>query len=283
MKKRFAVFVILTMIITITACGNRNDSEASQQNRLSAPADDASDSSGEISGSKDEQESESSSRNDDTQNPGGLEELAETDGSEQDSSNQANSEQSSPAQGSNILVAYFSRVGNTNWENGVDAVTSASLNVEDGAYVGNAEYLAKMAADATGGDLFLIQTVQTYPSDYRETTDAAAVEQDDNTRPELASHVENMDQYDTVVLVYPNWWGTLPMPLYTFLEEYDFSGKTILPLCTHEGSRMGSSERAIAEICPDAILLTGLAVRGSDASSAQSDVETWINNSGILE
>lgn len=282
MKKRFAVFVILTMIITITACGNRNDSEASQQNRLSAPADDVSDSSGEISGLQDEQESESSSRNDDTQNPGGLEELAETDGSEQDSSNQANSEQSSPAQGSNILVAYFSRVGNTNWENGVDAVTSASLNVEDGAYVGNAEYLAKMAADATGGDLFLIQTVQTYPSDYRETTDAAAVEQDDNARPELASHVENMDQYDTVVLVYPNWWGTLPMPLYTFLEEYDFSGKTILPLCTHEGSRMGSSERAIAELCPDAILLDGLAVRGSGASSAQNEVVEWINASGIF-
>ena len=282
MKKRFAVFVILTMIITITACGNRNDSEASQQNRLSAPADDVSDSSGEISGSQDEQESESSSRNDDTQNPGGLEELAETDGSEQDSSNQANSEQSSPAQGSNILVAYFSRVGNTNWENGVDAVTSASLNVEDGAYVGNAEYLAKMAADATGGDLFLIQTVQTYPSDYRETTDAAAVEQDDNARPELVSHVENMDQYDTVVLVYPNWWGTLPMPLYTFLEEYDFSGKTILPLCTHEGSRMGSSERAITELCPDAILLDGLAVRGSGASSAQNEVVEWINASGIF-
>lgn len=77
---------------------------------------------------------------------------------------------------------------------------------------------------------------------------------------------------------YPNWWGTLPQPLVAFLEEYDFSGKTILPLCTHEGSRLGSSESAIAELCPDAVLLEGLAVRGSNAAGAQSEVEEWINS-----
>ena len=185
-------------------------------------------------------------------------------------------------QGSNILVAYFSRVGNTVWEDGVDAVTSASLNVVNGEFAGNAQLLAQMAQTVTGGDLFLIQTVDTYPSDYRETTDAASVEQRNNARPALASHVGNMDQYDIIVLIYPNWWGTLPQALYTFLEEYDFSGKTILPLCTHEGSRMGSSERAIAGLCPDAALLDGLSVRGVSAASAQSDVETWIGNSGIL-
>ena len=183
---------------------------------------------------------------------------------------------------SNILVAYFSRVGNTVWEDGVDAVTSASLNVVDGEFAGNAQLLAQMAQEVTGGDLFLIQTVDTYPSDYRETTNVASVEQRENARPELSSHVDNMEQYDIIVLIYPNWWGTLPQPLYTFLEEYDFSGKTILPLCTHEGSRMGSSERAIAGICPDATLLDGLAVRGASAASAQSDVEAWINDSGIL-
>lgn len=82
---------------------------------------------------------------------------------------------------------------------------------------------------------------------------------------------------------YPNWWGTLPQPLFTFLEEYDFSGKTILPLCTHAGSRMGSSERDIASLCPNANLLEGLAVSGSSAASAQPDVESWITNSGILK
>lgn len=140
-----------------------------------------------------------------------------------------------------------------------------------------------MAQEATGGDLFLIQCEDTYPSDYRETTDVAADEQKDNARPALASHVENMDSYDTIVLIYPNWWGDLPMPLYSFLEEYNFSGKTILPLCTHEGSRMGGSEKTIASLCPDATLLNGFAVRGRDAASAQNDVETWINQSGILE
>ena len=186
-------------------------------------------------------------------------------------------------EGSNILVAYFSRSGNTVWEDGVDAVTSASINVmADGAFAGNAELLAGMAQQVTGGDLFLIQTVDTYPSGYRDTTDQAKVEQNNNARPALASHAESMDQYDTIVLIYPNWWGTLPQPLYTFLEEYDFSGKTILPLCTHEGSRMGSSERAIADLCPNATLLDGLAVRGGNAAGAQSDVETWINNSGVL-
>ena len=184
--------------------------------------------------------------------------------------------------GSNILVAYFSRVGNTEWEDGVDAITSASLNAGNGEFAGNAQLLAQMAQQATEGDLFLIQTVESYPSAYRETTDAALEEQKNNARPKLASHVENMDTYDTIILVYPNWWGTLPMPLFTFLEEYDFSGKTILPLCTHEGSRMGSSERDISRLCPDATLFEGLSVRGSSAASAQGDVEAWINASGII-
>ena len=94
---------------------------------------------------------------------------------------------------------------------------------------------------------------------------------------------ENMDAYDTIVLIYPNWWGTLPQPVFPFLEEYDFSGKTILPLCTHEGSRLGRSESDIAFICPDARPLDGLSVKGSDAGSAQAEVEEWIIGSGILE
>ena len=226
---------------------------------------------------------------------------ADTNGTPQSSSTTSSTSPSSPENGSDssdsqggdetagdntqngkILVAYFSRVGNTVWEDGVDAVSSASLNVQNGEFYGNAQLLAQMAQQVTGGDLFLIQTVETYPSAYRDTTDQASVEQSNNARPALASHVENMEQYDTIVLIYPNWWGTLPMPLYTFLEEYDFSGKTILPLCTHEGSRMGSSVSAIAQLCPGATLLDGLDIRGSSAPSAQSEVEAWINNSGIL-
>lgn len=184
---------------------------------------------------------------------------------------------------SNILIAYFSRVGNINFDENIDAVTSASINMDGSNVSGNAQLLAEMAQKVTGGDLFFIETVEKYPADYRGTTDQAKTEQNDDVRPELSSHVENMDAYDTVILIYPNWWGTLPPPVFTFLEEYDFSGKTILPLCTHEGSRLGRSESDIASICSDAQLLNGLSVKGSDAGSAQTEVEEWINSSGILE
>lgn len=269
MKRYCVVFIIAVMGLIVTACGNRNNNTVVLHNPSSISD------SGVINLSVENEKSQ------DENNFTDLSEISVPQNEGSDSENSVDSDDA--GQNSNILVAYFSRVGNTEWEDGVDAVTSASLNVENGEYVGNAEYLAYMAAEVTGGDLFLIRTEESYPSDYRETTNAASTEQADNARPALASHVENMDQYNTVVLIYPNWWGTLPMPLYTFLEEYDFTGKNILPLCTHEGSRMGSSESAIAKICPDAIILEGLAIRGSAASSAQSDVERWISDSGILD
>lgn len=271
MKRFCVVFILTAMGLAVTACGSADSGNATtiSENPSLSSVTETVDSSAENEDSQDEEYAANLSEISDSHNEGSDAEYS-VDGGDS-------------VQNGNILVAYFSRVGNTEWEDGVDAVTSASLNVENGEYVGNAEYLAHMAAEVTGGDLFLIRTEESYPSDYRETTNAASAEQADNARPALASHVENMDQYNTVVLIYPNWWGTLPMPLYTFLEEYDFAGKTILPLCTHEGSRMGSSESAIAKICPDAIILKGLAVRGSGASSAQSDVETWISDSGILD
>ena len=248
MKKFIAILLALLMLLSLSACGSKSseDTPAGSQPPVSAQ---------EPASSPAEEEN-------DVENP---------------------SSEDDAEYGSSILVAYFSRSGNTVWEDGVDAVTSASINVmQDGQFAGNAELLAGMARQVTNGDLFLIQTADTYPSGYRDTTDLAKVEQNNGVRPALASHVENMDQYDTIVLVYPNWWGNLPQALYTFLEEYEFSGKTILPLCTHEGSRMGSTERTIASLCPDATLMDGLAVRGGSAAGAQSEVETWINNSGIL-
>lgn len=244
------------MTISLAACGGESGENTPSEDQSPVSAQEQ---------TNDPAEAETG--NDAPQSGGNAETPSAEDGSEQ---------------GGKILVAYFSRVGNTVWEDGVDVVTSASLNVVDGEFAGNAQLLAQMAQAATSGDLFLIQTEDTYPSDYRETTNVASDEQGDNARPVLASHVDNMEQYDTIVLVYPNWWGDLPQPLYTFLEEYDFSGKTILPLCTHEGSRMGKSERSIAGLCPDAALLDGLAVLGGSTASAQSDVEAWINNSGIL-
>lgn len=119
-----------------------------------------------------------------------------------------------------------------------------------------------------------------YPAGYDETTDVALKEQHANARPKLSTHVDRMEDYDTIFLGYPNWWGTIPMAVCAFLEEYKLSGKTIVPFCTHEGSRLGSSERDIAKLCPGARLLGGLAIRGSSVERARKDVNDWLAGLG---
>lgn len=168
---------------------------------------------------------------------------------------------------SKILIAYYSRKGQ-NYLNG-SIVTLP---------VGNTEVAAKMAQEITGGNIFEICTVKSYPIDYTETTEVATVEKRNNARPELSSRVNNMDQYDTVILGYPNWWGTFPMAVFTFLEEYDFSGKTILPFSTHEGSGLGSSERDIRKLCPGATVLPGLAIRSGSVGRADQLVANWLKS-----
>ena len=107
--------------------------------------------------------------------------------------------------------------------------------------VGNTEVVAKIIQEMTAGDLFRIEPVHAYPGDYTETTEVAKQEMRTNARPKLTGHMESMAPYGVVFLGYPIWWGTMPMPVFTFLEEYDLSGKTIAPFCTHEGSGLGRS------------------------------------------
>ncbi len=263
-KRVFAVMLSLVLLIGATACGNNSRQSENGQDTIG----------------KTEGNSKEDSTVDLASEPVAEEAGTEAHENTEDGVGTAGAEEETE---SNILIAYFSRVGNMDFDENIDAVTSASVNMNGSNVSGNAQLLAEMAQGVTGGDLFFIETVEKYPAEYRGTTDQAKTEQNDDARPELSSHVENMDAYDTIVLIYPNWWGTLPQPVFTFLEEYDFSGKTILPLCTHEGSRMGRSESDIASLCPDAQLLDGLSVRGSDAGSAQTEVEEWISNSGILE
>ena len=177
--------------------------------------------------------------------------------------------------GGNVLIAYFSWAANAE-NSDVDAVTSASI-VNDNYHIA-----ADFVEQATNGDLFEIKTSESYPVDYSKTVDIASEEKAQNARPELTSHVENMDDYDTVVLIYPNWWGTIPMAVSTFLEEYDFTEKTVLPLCTNEGSGMGTSEDDIKALIPDATLTEGLAVRGGSVDSSQVDINNWLKDNGII-
>ena len=185
--------------------------------------------------------------------------------------------------GQQTLIAWFSRADNILFDPETDAVTSASINLIDGAAAGNAKLLADMVKSVVDGDMFAIETEGKYPSAYRATTNQAKEEQNDQARPKLSTHIASWDDYDTIILIYPCWWGGLPMPVYTFLEEYDFTGKTILPLCTHEGSGMGSTQRDLADACPGATVLTGLAVRGGSVTGAESAVENWLRNTGLFE
>ena len=169
-----------------------------------------------------------------------------------------------------ILVAYFSRAG---------------LNYVNGAIVhlpvGNTEVAARLIAEATDGDLFRITPEKEYPEDYNECTATAQRELHAGSRPKITGGEANMAAYDTVLLGYPNWWGTMPMPVFTFLEANDFSGKTIAPFCTHEGSGLGRSTRDIALACPGSKVLKGLAIHGVAVWRSEADVRRWLNELGL--
>lgn len=135
----------------------------------------------------------------------------------------------------------------------------------------------------TGGDLFEIKTVKPYPADYNTVVALAKKELNAAYRPKLASKVVNMEIYDVVFIGYPNWWSTMPTGVFTFLEEYDFSGKTIIPFCTHEGSGLGRSERDLAKLCPNLKLLEGLAVRGSSVGRSHGSVTSWLDKLGFTK
>lgn len=169
-----------------------------------------------------------------------------------------------------VLIAFFSRAGE-------------NINV---GFIekGNTHVIAEIIAELTGAEMFKIETVTPYPESYSETTDIAKREQDENARPELSTHVENMDEHDIILLGYPNWWGTMPMAVFTFLEEYDFAGKTVIPFCTHEGSGLGRSERDLASLLPEVTLMDGLAIRGSNVNSdqARQSVSDWLSGQGLI-
>ncbi len=155
-----------------------------------------------------------------------------------------------------ILIAYFSWGGNTR---------------------GIAEEIRRQ----TGADLFEITMVNPYSSDYNTVLDEAQRDQNAQARPELAAHIENMDEYDIVMLGYPNWWASIPMPVASFLEEYDFSGKTILPFCSHGGGRFGQSLTAIAKLAPNAAMGEALSIHYSGGSTLSGDVIDWLRSNGI--
>lgn len=163
------------------------------------------------------------------------------------------------------IIVYFSR----RHENYVSGV------IKD-LRVGNTEVAAELLQRLTGADLFQIQPLQPYAKTYNDCIAQAQADQRRDARPELKAYPASLDAYDTVYLGYPNYWGTMPMAVFTFLEHFDFSGKTILPFCTHEGSGMGHSEEDIRRLCPQAQLKRGLALHGGSVASAEGQIAAWL-------
>ncbi len=151
------------------------------------------------------------------------------------------------------------------------------------SHSGNTRIIANQIRKSVGGDIFEIVAVDPYPSDYDAVVEQARKELREEYRPKLKTKVENMESYNVVFVGYPIWWGTIPMPVATFLSEYDFSRKTIVPFCTHEGSRLGRSVTDIKELCPQSTILDGLAVRGRDVKNAQNEVSGWLRELELIE
>lgn len=181
--------------------------------------------------------------------------------------NETKADSNKTTSGSKALVVYFSRTGEQ-YEVGV---------IEKG----NTAIVADMIAEQTGADSFeILPKKDNYPTTYKELTDVAKEEQNNNARPEIKDSISNFDQYDTVYLGYPIWWGDLPMICYTFLESYDFSGKTIVPFCTHAGSGDAGTQSKIQSAAPNATVKEVLAITGTDAQnerdSVKSKVTEWL-------
>lgn len=169
------------------------------------------------------------------------------------------------------LIAFFSRADENYFGGAMRYVK-----------VGNTEIVCGIIGKMIDADSFKIEMKNPYSPVYMTCIDEAKKDLRANARPELTNYPDSLDGYDTVILAYPNYWGTMPMAVFTFLERYDFSGKTILPLCTNEGSGMVKSERDIQKLAPGAKLKKGLAITGSNAANAKPQLKKWLEANGLI-
>lgn len=146
------------------------------------------------------------------------------------------------------------------------------------SWSGNTRSIARQIHEKVGGDLVELELVRPYSSNYNTCLDEAKRDQERAARPELKTRIENIAQYDTILIGYPNWWATIPMPIATFLDQYDLSGKTILPFCSHGGGRLGQSVSDITKMEPRATVKEGLSVHYSGGRSLSTDIDTWLAN-----
>ena len=191
------------------------------------------------------------------------------------SSNAVTEEVPNNTDNENILIAYFSVPENVDTD-GIDANSGASIVVKNKDVHGNMQYMAMTIQEAIGGELFRIETTEEYPLEHETLVNQAKEEQNEDVRPELATHIEDVEQYDIIFLGYPNWWGDMPQPLYTFLEEYDFSGKTIIPFNSHGGSGFSNTIEEIKKLQPNATVRDdGLSISRNDVADSAQEITDW--------
>lgn len=169
---------------------------------------------------------------------------------------------------SKILTVYYSRKGENYWNGSIKNLKK-----------GNTERVAEFIKKAVGGDIFEVDSVKTYDADYNKCIQEAKAELQCKERVAVKSYLENLEDYDTIFVGYPNWWGTMPMVMFTFLEHYNLSGKTIIPFCTNEGSGMGKSESDLKNICKGAVIKKGLSIHGAEAENSENKVTDWAKKS----
>ena len=169
------------------------------------------------------------------------------------------------------LTVYYSRKGENYWNGEIRRLAK-----------GNTEVVAEFIQKAVGGELFEVGTVKTYPEDYYACIDEAKTELKAKEQVSVKEFKDDLESFDTIFVGYPNWWGTMPMVMFTFLGHYDLTGKSIIPFCTNEGSGLGSSERDLKKLCSGAEVLPGLSIHGAEAAQSEEKVAAWAKKSAQL-
>ena len=256
MKKRIAICLSLIMLFSFAACGQQRSaseepavSDTVSQNAQSMPEHESSEESKDL-----EEASASSEQENAPQEETAMQPTEQTPTSSEEA-------------GGKILIAYFSLIDIV--PEGADASANATPSI------GSTESAALEIQKQVGGDLFAIKTVQTYPVSHREASAIAEEEMRSDARPELSTHVENMDEYDTVYIGYPIWWYIEPMAIRTFLEEYDFSGKTVIPFCTSMGAGVEESVENIASFAGGATVLDGVTL-STGRQDLSEEIAQWL-------
>ncbi|HIW59045.1 MAG TPA: NAD(P)H-dependent oxidoreductase [Candidatus Anaerobutyricum avicola] len=273
MKKKMISLILTAALLTITAgCGNTGTQSGGQTDGAQPPAAESTTQS--AADTQAEADTQDSVAQPDAQADGATQAQAEaqSEAAAGDTSGATEGEESS----SNVLVAYFSWADNTVLDEDVDAVSSPSVTAP-----GNVQELAGWVQEETGGDLFSIRVTDPYPSDWDECLDRANEERGEDARPQLQENVENLDDYDTVFLGYPNWWYGVPMALLSFLEENDLSGKQVYLFCSHGTGGLADSVDIIEEAAPDAEISDNIFdCYEEDASSSQGEIQSWVEELG---